>query len=285
MSAQVNPWIASARMYSVSAAAADSWRKLLSHLARRARLPIEVIDYPAPAPIKDLWAHPRKAAVFICGLPFSRTEPPPYLIAAPVPSPADFRGQPLYWSEFVVRADSSHRKLGDTFGGSIAFTSTDSQSGFAAPLHHLQQADGGGPLYRSVIEPQVTPQGALASVAEGRADVAAIDAYSLHLLRRYAPELVARVRAVARTEARPIPPLIASEPLEGLARAFLDAHEDAALHPAMADLRLSRFVRPDAAVYAPLVEEFEATLNYWRSHALALEIDPAFRELTLKAAG
>lgn len=274
------PWIANARMYSVSVAAAESWRELLSRVARRARALVEVIDYPAPAPLVELWARTDKAAVFMCGLPFSRTEPRPYLLAAPVPSPAEFGGQPMYWSEFVVRADSSHRCLSDTFGQRIAFTSTESQSGFAAPLHHLRQVGGRRPLFLEVIAPQITPQGALSAVAEGRAEVAAIDSYSLHLLRRYAPELAARVRTVARTASRPIPPLIASSPLESLARAFREAHEDASLQPLMADLRLKRFVQPDPLSYEPLLAEFELTLDYWRTHALALDVHPAFRGLT-----
>ena len=62
------------------------------------------------------------AAVFMCGLPFSRSDPRPELIAAPVPSPPDFRGLPQYWSAMVVRKDSPHQIIQDTFGGRIALT-------------------------------------------------------------------------------------------------------------------------------------------------------------------
>jgi ABC-type phosphate/phosphonate transport system substrate-binding protein len=212
----------------------------------------------------------------MCGLPFSRATPQPHLIAAPVPEAPEFHGQPLYWSEFVVSIQSTHRSLDDTFGGRIAFTSPESQSGFAAPLRHLREASDGTPLYRQVIAPQITPQGAVAAVAEGRADTAAIDAYSLQLLRRFVPELAAQVRVVARTEPRPIPPLTASQPFEALTTAFLAAHQDPALHPLLADLRLSRFVQPEADSYQRLAEEFEAALAYWRAHQLSLEVHPGF---------
>jgi ABC-type phosphate/phosphonate transport system substrate-binding protein len=268
--------IANARMYSVSAAAGESWRELLARVARRARQPVEVIDYPAPAPLAQLWSRADKAAVFMCGLPFSRATPQPFLLAAPVPSAAQFDGQPEYWSEFVVRSDSPYRALSDTFGARIAFTSVDSQSGFAAPLQYLSQQDGNRPLFREVTAPQVTPQGALAAVAGGRAEVAAIDAYSLQLMRRYAPELAAQVRVLARTPSRPIPPLVASMPLPSLASALCEAHDDAALQPVLADLRLSRFVLADAQAYECLSREFEATLDYWRTHALAVDVHPAF---------
>jgi ABC-type phosphate/phosphonate transport system substrate-binding protein len=266
-------------MYAVSPAAAQSWRELFLQLARRARMPLQVIDHPAPAPIADLWARSDKAAVFMCGLPYSRAAPQPQLLAAPVPSAPEFHGQPLYWSEFVVGVQSAHRTLDDTFGGRIAFTSPESQSGFAAPLRHLREAGDGTPLYREVIAPQITPQGALAAVAEGRADTAAIDAYSLQLLRRFAPELVARVRVVARTEPRPIPPLVASQPFGALTEAFLAAHQDPALHSLLAELRLSRFVQPEAGSYRQLAQELEATLAHWRAHKLSLSVHPGFEVL------
>ncbi len=64
---------------------------------------IDSIEHPPPLPIADLWARGDKAAVFMCGLPFSRAEPQPVAIAAPVPSPTEFGGEPRYWSDLVVR--------------------------------------------------------------------------------------------------------------------------------------------------------------------------------------
>ncbi len=272
--------IANARMYAVSAAAALCWQQLLSQTARRARLPVQVIEHGAPAPIAELWARPDLAAVFMCGLPFSRAEPRPHLIAAPVPSAPAFSSRAEYWSDFVVRRDSPYQLLSDTFGGRIAFTTPESQSGFAAPLRQLRRAGGKRPLFAEVVAPQITPQGALAAVVEDRADVAAIDAYSLELQRRFQPELVARVRVIASTEPRPIPPLVGSSALESLAQAFEHAHEDAALQPALADLRLQRFVRPDPQQYDLLRREFDATLDYWRGQPLAVKVHPAFARLT-----
>lgn len=273
-------WIASARMYAVAPAAASTWHALLLQLARRARVPLETVELPAPAPIAQLWSHPRKGAVFMCGLPLARSRRPPCILAAPVPAAAEFAGRAHYWSDFVVRAGSAHRSLEETLGGRIAFTSPESQSGFAAPLAHLRRLAAAPPLFREVLAPQVTPQGALSAVAEGRADVAAIDAYSLLLLRRYAPELVAQVRVVDRTQPRPIPPLVASEPLPSLTRALLTAHEDPDLQPALADLRLARFVHAELDTYQLLAEEFREALAHWQAHHLASLVHDAFAELT-----
>ena len=267
--------IANARMYSVAPGVAAAWKMLFAGVAMRAGIALDVIDYPAPAPLSDLWARPDKAAVFMCGLPYSRSEVRPELLVAPVPSPAGFDGKPNYWSDLVVRTDSPFRTLPDTFGHRLALTVRDSQSGYVAPLRLLATYGGSEPLYDEVIAPRITPVGAIAAVTEGLAEVAPVDAYAFRLLQRFRPELTAQVRVIAQTDIRPIPLLVASPPRsEALAAAFLTAHEDPALVSLMAELLLERFVQPDAAVYEVLPDEYEAMLAFWRGHLLATRIHP-----------
>jgi ABC-type phosphate/phosphonate transport system substrate-binding protein len=117
--------------------------------------------------------------------------------------------------------------------------------------------------------------GAITAVTDGLADVAPVDAYAFRLLRRFRPDLTARVRVIAQTDLRPIPLLVASPPRsDSLAAAFLTAHEDPTLKPVMADLLLERFVQPDASAYDMLPVEYEAMLAFWRSHPLAARIHP-----------
>jgi ABC-type phosphate/phosphonate transport system substrate-binding protein len=269
--------IANARMYAVTPAVAQLWNKLLAGLVARAGEAIDIVEHAPPAPIAALWSRRDLAAVLMCGLPYSRATPPPALVAAPVPAPPEYCGKPHYWSAFVARAESGYERLEDSFGGRIAFTTPDSQSGYAAALHHLMPAGGRAPLYREIIAPAVTPLGALAAVREGRAEVAPVDGFALDLLRRHAPELTAGLRVLARTEPTAIPPFIASAPpAPALRQAFLDAHDDPALRPLMEALLLQRFAlaRPDA--YTPLKQRFEIALAFWRRHPLAAITHPAF---------
>ena len=83
---EVKLLLASARMYSVTPEVAAIWRRLFERLAERAGIALEVLDWPAPLPLAGLWAKPDKAAVFMCGLPFSLESPQPKLVAAPVPA-------------------------------------------------------------------------------------------------------------------------------------------------------------------------------------------------------
>lgn len=269
--------IANARMYSVSPEAAGLWRRLLSAVIEQAGLDIQLLEHSAPEPIHDLWQRSDKAAVFMCGLPFARALPRPELLAAPVPSPADFGALPQYWSEMVVRKDSAFHGIEDTFGGRIALTAPDSQSGCWAALSYLMSVAHVFPVYREVIAPQVSPLGALSAVVEGMADVAPLDSYAFCLLQKYRWDLCGQVRSIARTARTPIPPLVASRPgLGALQAALLEADRMAALAPLLAGLLLERFVRPDARSYDALQLNFEAAARHWREHPLAHRVHPAF---------
>ena len=278
--------IANARMYSLSPQVADLWRALLAAVIERAGLDIELIDHSEPAPIDELWRRSDMGAVFMCGLPYSRAEPRPELVAAPVPSPIEFCGAPQYWSELVVRKDSALHRIEDTFGARIALTVPNSQSGCLAALKYLEGASGTFPLYREVIAPQITPLGAMRAVQSGAADVAPIDSYAFCLAQAYRPELWAELRIVAKTAPTPIPPLVAStgglesRALESLRNSFLEAHRIPALRPIMEGLKLERFVRPQPAAYDELRKSCDTTLSYWREHRLAAVVHPAFAALS-----
>ena len=282
--------IANARMYSVSPEAAGLWRRLLTAVIEHAGVDVVLLEHTEPKPIDELWRRPDMAAVFMCGLPFSRSSPQPQIVAAPVPSPPDFHGRPRYRSEMVVRKDSGFQTIEDTFGRRIALTVPDSQSGCLAALHYLMMTPGKFPRYGEVIAPQVTPLGAASSVVERAADVAPVDSYAYGLLQKYRRDLTSQLRVIGRTARTPIPPLVASPglgsaDLEALQAAFLDAHGIASMAPLMQGLLLERFVRPDTEGYDALRLNYETTIQYWRDHALAATSHPAFAATPLSFAG
>jgi hypothetical protein len=292
--------IVNARMYGVSPEVSRCWRLLLESVAAVAGLragagaALEWLEHPAPAPLEQLWNRPDMGAVFMCGLPFSRIRPQPVLVAAPIPSPPAFGGEPRYWSEFVVRDDSAFHSVHDTFGTRIAFTVPASQSGCIAALEYFQALglplDARTALFAEIIAPTITPLGALDAVIRGAADIAPIDSYAFALLRAHRPELTARVRVVGGTAPTPIPPLVASvgahgaAPGDGEARrhveelslALLAAHTDPTLQPMLEQLQLQRFVRPQPTAYDVLASRFAATTQFWRARSLAAVAHPAF---------
>jgi ABC-type phosphate/phosphonate transport system substrate-binding protein len=265
--------VANARMYSATASARADWRVLLAWVLRQAELAWQVVDYDAPAPLSALWARDDLGLAMMCGLPFSRRAPRPTLVAAPVPSPARYGGKPIYFTDIVVRADAACRRLEDTFGGTVGYTLADSMSGGVALRNHLApySAARGTRLYRGAVGNLIHARGVIEALAAGVIDVGPLDSYYHDLLRRNEPALASQVRIIARTQAMPIPPLVATANVapDELAR-LRDALRAVPAAPELAGvterLLLSGFAVPDPADYDMLA-------------AIALRDIPAFEDI------
>ena len=253
--------IANARMYSLNAAMREAWRSLLQWVIDRAEVEVTVIDYPAPQPLPALWARDDLGCVFMCGYPLARSQPMPTLLAAPRPSPARYGGQPAYWTDIVVRADSGITCLDDAWGQRMAYTTPDSMSGCVAPRRffapHAQAR--GGRLFSSMVGPLLTPRGVVDALLAGEADLAPLDSYAFDLLRLHEPELVAPLAVIASTPPTPIPALVGADGMDPaaaarLTRALLEVESAAAMAPQRAALLLHGFARISAPEYHATIE-------------------------------
>lgn len=254
--------ICNARMYALTPAITDAWRTLLLRVGQRASLAWDYEPHAAPAPMRSLWDRGDNACVFMCGLPFITGTPRPILLAAPVPSAPRYEGRPIYFTEFIARADGAMTDLASVPAGTrLAHMLPESNSGYNAPRHHLltlRGATGVSPFIRAG-QPTPTPMAVIQAVAEGRAELGVVDSYVLDLLRRHAPQIMAPLRTVATTIASPIPVLVASpgssEDEAARARtALLSAHEDEVCRAAMQQLQLARFAQVRASDYSVLAE-------------------------------
>jgi ABC-type phosphate/phosphonate transport system substrate-binding protein len=253
--------VANARMYSATASARADWKQLFAWALARAGLDWTVIDYDAPAPLSALWARDDLGLAMMCGLPFSQRAPRPTLVAAPIPSPARYAGRPIYFTDIVVRADSSHERLEDTFGGVVGYTLADSMSGGVALANHLApcREARGVRLYRKAVGNLIHARGVIDALAAGTIDVGPLDSYYHDLLRHNEPAFAQQVRIIASTEARPIPPLVATAALKpdelARLREALQAGTQAPELRAVAErLLLAGFAVPDPADYEVLAQ-------------------------------
>lgn len=126
---------------------------------------------------------------------------------------ARYRGEAIYFSDVVVRADSPIRRWEDLAGARWAYNEPTSHSGV-----HVVSAElaAGGRSYRWFGE-VVRSGGHLRSlqwVLEGRVDAAALDSTVLGLERVARPELAEQVRVVASLGPSPSPPLVARRDLD-----------------------------------------------------------------------
>lgn len=173
------------------------------------------------------WEDPTLVLSQTCGYPFrARLHGRVTLVGTP-----DF-GLPgcppgHYNSVFVVRKGDPRERLGDFGGAAFAYNEALSQSGWAAPQS-----------YAMGIGLRLVPRlctgahaGSAEAVAQGRADIAAIDAATWELLLRWRP-FTADLREVGRTPPTPGLPYIAGPGADAALLFGVIAEAIAALSPA-----------------------------------------------------
>ncbi|NEY92178.1 phosphate/phosphite/phosphonate ABC transporter substrate-binding protein [Tabrizicola oligotrophica] len=151
------------------------------------------------------WEDPTLVLSQTCGFPYrARLHDKVALVASP-----DY-GLPdcppgYYCSVFVARADDA-RTLPEFRAARFAFNEGLSQSGWAAPQNHAASM---GFHFAASLETG-SHRGSALAVAEGRADLACLDALTWTMLQRWEPA-VAGLREVARTAPTPALPYIAAK--------------------------------------------------------------------------
>jgi ABC-type phosphate/phosphonate transport system substrate-binding protein len=150
-----------------------------------------------------------------------------------------------YRSVFVVRSDDPRQELADFDGARFAYNEALSQSGWAAPQVHAARM---GLRLPPAVQTGGHQLSALA-VAEGRADIAALDAVTFALMQDADP-VTSRLRSIAVTAPTPGLPFITAQSNDPAP--IFAALQDAvgSLSPAdRATLRLQGLVRIPVASY------------------------------------
>ena len=252
------PWIAPAL---------DEFWEELSAKLRRAGLEAPATLSRGP-PIDELWRDPELILGQTCGYPYWKSlRDRVVLIATPT---YDFEGceGPRHCSFLVARRGEPRGELADFRGARAAINAYDSNTGmnlFRAVVAPLAE---GRPFFKEVV---VTGAHAfsLAAVAEGAADIAAIDCVSFALLRRGRPEMVERAQILARSPSSPGLPFIASaafsrKTIETIRRCLFETLADVRLVEALAALGLTgaEVLEPEAYKRASELEDAAITLGY-----------------------
>jgi ABC-type phosphate/phosphonate transport system substrate-binding protein len=205
----------------------------------------------------------------MCGLPYARDPRPLTPIVAPVVRGARYQGQPVYFTDIVVRADSPYQTLEDTFGSRVGYTVHHSQSGYVALREHLfpQRLRSGRSPYSEVVGPLYGARDIVDALLAGRIDVGPLDSYVHDLIRNLQPATGAQLRTIATTRASPIPLFVATAPIDPdlvgkLQAAFKAAARTDALEAERDMLLIADFVVPERAAYEALRARAEATAAY-----------------------
>lgn len=200
----------------------------------------------------DLWDHwlsPDLVLSQTCGFPYrTRLHGKVTLIGTPE---YGLPGCPPghYCSVFVARADDPRQTLSDFDGASLAYNEAQSQSGWAAPQTH---AAGLGLRLRPGVQTGAHALSAQA-VADGKADLAALDAVTWGLISRW-DAVAAGLRVVAVTDPTPGLPLIARAGADAVSLRCIVADAIAAMPDADRDatgLRGLVLIAPEAYLAVP----------------------------------
>ena len=193
----------------------------------------------------DAWAAPDLLLSQTCGYPFrSRLHgtvtyvgTPDYGVEGCAP------GQ--YRSVFVARADDPRRDVVEFGGAGFAYNEALSQSGWAAPQTHAAKLGLRLPPAMQTGGHRLSAQ----AVADGRADIAALDAVTFALMRDADP-VAAKLRVVGMTDPTPGLPFITARARDPAPIFDAVSEAIAALAPPdRAALHLKGFVRLPVADY------------------------------------
>lgn len=193
----------------------------------------------------DAWTAPELLLSQTCGYPFrarlhdrvSYVGTPDYGVEGCAPG--------YYRSVFVVRADDPRTELGDFDGAAFAYNEPLSQSGWAAPQTHAAKLGIRLPPALQTGGHRLSAK----AVAEGHAEIAAIDAVTHALLATVDP-FAETLRVIAMTDPTPGLPYITAQSND--AQVVFDAVGEAisALDPqSRTDLRLKGLVRIPVSTY------------------------------------
>lgn len=189
-------------------------------------------------PPAEVWRRPGLVLSQTCGYPYAtRLRGTVRLVATPVYCAPGCDG-PLYSSVIVKRSADAGDILADFAGRRVAFNARDSLSGFIA-LHCEMVTNRLDPRRVDWVETG-SHRASVTAVAEGRADLAAIDAVCWQLARDWEPQAVRALTMIGTTPFRPGLPLIASgQRSDDAIAAIRDALSDALADPRTREARMA----------------------------------------------
>jgi len=245
---------------SLQAANADpAIRAIANFLSRAVGLHVTFADPPRWQDREILFDRGDAQLVWLCGLAYVEKRDagaPIDLLAAPVMDGLHYAGQPVYFSDVVVRVDSPFRSFADLRGRSWAYNDPGSHSGYNITRYHLSKLGENGGFFGRAVE-SGAHQRSLAHVLAGEIDATAIDSTVLEAELLLCPETSGQIRIVERLGPSPSPPWTARREVPpalvaDLRRCFVEMHTDPAGAALLAEAQMLRFSSVQDGDYDPI---------------------------------
>lgn len=150
-----------------------------------------------------VWTHPELVLSQTCGMPYRKWLHEKVQLVGTPDYGLDGCPRGYYRSAIIVRSDDSRTTLGAFRDALFAYNQTFSQSGYAAPFWHLKPE---GFWFENRVQTDQHLESAKA-VAEGRADIASLDAVTWRNIEKFEP-FAQGLRVLEWTNPTPGLPLI-----------------------------------------------------------------------------
>ena len=204
---------------------------------------------------------------FLCGLPYVRLADSPASpvepLAAPVLLGERYEQKPVYFSDVIVRSDSSFSSFDDLGGCTWAYNQRTSHSGYNVVCASLLERGNTLHYFGKMIE-SGSHQRSLEMVLEGEADAAAIDSHVLEVSLLQKGDLAPQLRVVAILGPSSIPPVVIAKRLDNdlkcrMREVLLTMHNDADGARGLHEGRIDHFVAVTDADYDDIRAIFART--------------------------
>ena len=196
--------IASLAMYDLPEveAATDAWWAGLAQAMRREGIEDVPVALSRGDDARRAWRAPDLLFSQTCGYPLTHEFAGRLRVVATPCYACPGCAGPRYRSFLLVRADDSAAGLADLRDRIAAVNGTNSQSGYSALRGEIAPLAHSGKFFSEVIV-SGGHANSMALVAEGRADVCAVDCVTHALLSRHRPAAVAGLRVLGETAGAP----------------------------------------------------------------------------------
>ncbi|MEX1248833.1 MAG: PhnD/SsuA/transferrin family substrate-binding protein [Anaerolineales bacterium] len=201
---------------------------------------------------------------WICGLPYVRqadsSNPSVAVLAAPLMAGARYAGEPVYFSDVVVRHDREFRTFNDLRGRTWAYNEPHSHSGYNLTRYMLAAKGLNGDYFGRRVEAG-SHENALRLLLSGKIDATALDSTVLETELSASPQLADQLRILEAWGPSPIPPWVVhvSVPLAlrtRLHQALTQMHMEPEGKAMLESAGQSRFVAVIDRQYDPIREMY-----------------------------
>jgi len=188
---------------------------------------------------------------FMCGLPYvnmaDELSCPIELLAAPVLLGERYQHRPVYFSDVVVRRESSCTSFEDLQGCRWAYNQKESHSGWNNVCYSLLERGRTFDYFGELFETGSHLR-SIGQVLDGQADATAVDSQVLDVLRANDSRVAAELRIIDMLGPSSIPPVVIARRVDAdlkraIGEALLSMHDDPSAARALGAGAIERFVQ------------------------------------------